>query len=174
MYLMLPRSSKCFACVVLFLFACIASVKADTVIGVDTIKYGKVTSIDKESVSIAEGCNLDLIVKMPADSVRQVVFNSDCKTPRDVPPIHGLNSDLCPDAPNEVFYVVSFTEGRVFASNVQLDASGDLTIAIANSEEKLKGPRSKVQLISRINTCQRYVPRHFRWPKEFKSGTFRD
>ena len=154
------------------MFAYAESVSADTVIGVDTIKYGKVTSIDKDSVSIAEGCDPNLVVKLSADSVRQVVFNSECKVPRDVPPIHGLNSDLCPDDPNETFYVVSFKEGRVFASELQLDADGTLIIAIANSDEKLRGPKTKVLLISRISTCQKYVPKNFRWPKEFsKSAT---
>jgi hypothetical protein len=143
-------------------------VSADILIGKDTIKYGKITRIDRDIVFIAEGCEMERVKSLPLDTIRVIKFNGECTIPNNIPPIGGLSSDACPDQPNEIVYVVSFgREGRVYAAGIDLDANGNLTINIVNKKGKLRGPVTKVRLISRISTCRKYIPTTFKWPKEF-------
>ena len=168
MFSILRGSVRCL-CALSAMLICLTTVSADIIFGKDAIKYGKVTKIDRDSVSIRLGCDdKGAIESLPLNSIRNIKFTDQCKVPEVGLSIPGLNSEECPSGNNEVFYMVNFgREGRVYASQLNLDDAGNMIIDIVFSNDKLRGPITKVRLISRIITCRTEIPTKFTWPREF-------
>ncbi len=161
------QSISRFVIVTLFLLTGLSTVaSADVLFGKASRTWGKVVKVEKETVTILEGCDAKSERTILWSEIRLVKYNAQCSGPTSIG--HGgLSTESCKDDPSQLTYVVKFTGGkRAYAAKVEAEESS-LRITLIRDEGVLSGPLTDISSIEHLSICDRYLPNKLSWPDNF-------
>lgn len=166
---LIPTNKIVYFATLVILLVCSGIALGDTLVGRNSISYGKVKQINKDNVLFAEGCDENNIKSVPLADIRLIDTNDQCTLPDRVQQFSGSFSlDSCSKENNQkqIVFIVSFNKTRIYASDLELKEDGTLTISVANSTESLRGPFNKVTLVAHTCKDKKDIPSTFLLPKE--------
>lgn len=145
-----------------------ATVLADTIEDKDSMRFGKVTSIDTQGVTFLQGCNGNRVT-IPWARLEYIKFDDSCDTQQ-----IGISRSPATEACDKrLVYVVAINgaSDRVYGTDIALDETA-FRLTLVNSGGKIRIPandvKAKILVVRRDEICVRDLSNSVSLPSDIK------
>jgi hypothetical protein len=146
-----------------------SKLRADELIGATSTTMGRIMSVSTAGVTFAPGCSGGTPHTYGWDEIQEVSIDpSNCSGSFPAPQRSGATAACAGNKPPVAVVGIYFENvGSAYATTLDTDSSGDLSLGLAGGRGSIKGPLKDARKLGRATICTEDLSKQ-KWPASYK------